>query len=244
HYCLWGGCWFLLFLLPSLVISFLKHEYRLYLPMIGVIILLLETGPVRSLAEHPKRATTVLVIILTVFAIITFQYSDQFKDRFTFWHSAVKTSPHSPLAHRNLGAMYHLNGEIDKAETSYRRSFALDPREPMVQNNLGLIYAKRGLLKQAEDAYKGEIAVNPLYSNVHFNLGILYYNQGEIEQAVELWERTLELDPQYIEAYKYLAVHSFDTGNSQKTSYYVDQLKTRGIPVSKEIIKELEVGNR
>ena len=212
--------------------------------MIGVIILLLETGPVRSLAEHPKRATTVLVIILTVFAIITFQYSDQFKDRFTFWHSAVKTSPHSPLAHRNLGAMYHLNGEIDKAETSYRRSFALDPREPMVQNNLGLIYAKRGLLKQAEDAYKGEIAVNPLYSNVHFNLGILYYNQGEIEQAVELWERTLELDPQYIEAYKYLAVHSFDTGNSQKTSYYVDQLKTRGIPVSKEIIKKFEILNK
>jgi len=46
-YVFFGLLWFLVFLLPSLVVSFLKHEYRLYLPMIGCMIVLLETDLIK-----------------------------------------------------------------------------------------------------------------------------------------------------------------------------------------------------
>ncbi|MBU0605035.1 MAG: glycosyltransferase family 39 protein, partial [Candidatus Omnitrophica bacterium] len=141
-----GASWFLLFLLPSfirpnpaIVADFIEH--RAYLPLVGVFILLLEIDAVKKIDFRLKRYLAAAGIVIILFAAITFLHTDNFKNRLSFWLNAATKSPHSPLAHRNLGAMYYLDGLPDKAEPEYRKALELNPLEQMAHNNLGLIYA-------------------------------------------------------------------------------------------------------
>ncbi len=228
RYFIFGIAWFLAFLLPSLVLGFLQHEYRLYVPMVGCLIMVLECLRERII---PKWLLYFMDVVFILFFTISYSYSEQFKDRMTFWHSAVTTSPHSSLAHRNLGAMYHLENKIDEAEVHYQKALELNPNESMVYNNLALIHAQRGLLGQAEEEYKKEIEYHPDYDNAYANLGLLYYREGRLQEAATEWEETIKLNPKYIAVYSYLAVLYYNQNNLEKARYYINELQRRKIPI-------------
>ena len=59
------------------------------------------------------------------FMFINVDYSDRFANRMVFWKSAVQSSPQSALAHRNLGAMYYLDNDFNKAETEFKKALKI-----------------------------------------------------------------------------------------------------------------------
>ncbi|TSC94631.1 MAG: TPR repeat-containing protein [Parcubacteria group bacterium Licking1014_1] len=198
--------WFIAFLLPSfirpnpsIVADFIEH--RLYLPMVGILIFLAESRLWRYLNSHyGKWYLAACVFVIIFFSFLTFAHQNNFYDKLAFWKNAAFTSPHSPLAQRNLGAMYYLDGKYDLAEEYYKKSLALNKFEPMVHNNLGLIYVSKGLFEEAEQEYLQELSSNPYYDNARFNLGLLYYKTGRMEEAKKEWEKTLEINPDHIDA--------------------------------------------
>ncbi len=235
---LFGALWFVLFLLPALVFSdparftgVAVYEHRLYLPIIGSIILLLETDLIRNNIDLHKKGLALSVLVIVLFSALTFINSGHYKDRLTFWESAVKTSPRHPLAHRNLGAMYYLDGMPDKAESEYRKTLELAPNEPMVHNNLALIYMDRNRLKEADAEFMKEIAINPAYDNAHFNLGLLYYKEGRLKEAEAQWKRTLEINPDFLGAYRCLAIYYYGQKQYDLARYYAGELKKRGVQI-------------
>ncbi len=247
HPIIFGLLWFILFLLPTLTLhnsaipfgADYHLEHRLYLPIIGLIIVLLETDLAKKFKPKSKKSLIPAVMIIFIFSMITFIYSNNFKNRLNFWKNAVKTSPHSPLAHRNLGAMYHLEDLLNEAEQEYKKSLELNPLEPMAHNNLGLIYANKGMFEKAEIEYQKEIAINPFYDKVHFNLGLLYYQQEKTEKAIELWEKTIEINPDYSGAYNNLAIHYYQKNNLTKAKFYLQQLQKKGLEVHPGLLKIL-----
>ena len=128
---LFGSIWFILFLLPSLLVGHIQYENRIYLSLIGWVIVILEIDWVKQIDLDRKKPLLVFTSIFCLFFVISFLYSFQFKDRMNFWRGAVNTSPHSPLAHRNLGAMYYLDGLLNLAEKECRKALELNPNEPM-----------------------------------------------------------------------------------------------------------------
>ena len=192
---IFGAAWFFIFLLPSFIMpnpgiaaDFLEH--RLYLPMVGFLVILSEIF-------KPKKIPILGIIALAAFSAIIFIHCGAFKDRMSFWKNAAVNSPHSPLARRNLGAMYYLDGHLAEAEVEYKKALELNPNEPMAHNNLGLIYAKRGEFAEAEAEYKKELAINPLYDDALFNYGLFLDRAGRKEEAKRLWECSLEVNPDY-----------------------------------------------
>jgi len=203
-YLLFGVAWFLIFFMPPFAISSAAPyilEHRLYLPMVGFLLILAEIDWIKNLDFTKKKVKIISIIILIIFSVLTWQHSQKFSNRLTFWQTAVNNSPHSPLAERNLGAMYYLDGELDQAVVYYNRALELNPNEAMVHNNIGLIYMEKKLYKQAEEEYKKELSLYPTYDKALFNLGLLYYNTGRKEEAGELWRQTLVANPYYYEAY-------------------------------------------
>lgn len=208
---LFGASWLVLFLLPSLVFSdpssftgVALYEHRIYLPLIGFIILLMETDLVRNNIDIKKKGLVVGVLIIISFSAMTFIHSGDFKNRMNFWESAVRTSSHHPLAHRNLGAMYYLDGFPEKAEVEYKKALELNPSEPMAHNNLGVIYMNQNRFKEAEQEFQKELKINSYYDDAYFNYGLLCAKQGRLKEAAALWKRTLEINPGHIDAYRYL----------------------------------------
>ncbi len=207
-----GLIWFVAFLFPSfirpnptIVADFIEH--RLYLPIIGLIIFLIESHISVVLKRVPRDILYgVGIIIILLFSTLTLVHGSNFANRLIFWKNAAETSPDSPLAQRNLGAMYFLDNEYDLAEKYFKMSLTLNTDEQMAHNNLGLIYMNRGKFAEAEKEYKQELDVNPSYDNAHFNLGILYYKMGRSQEAVKLWKKTLEINPDYADAKQALEV--------------------------------------
>ncbi len=210
NFVVFGIIWFVVFLLPSFIRPLTStsdfSEHRIYLPMVGFMIILMEIGfkEVFKLKEKSFFILTSLVVILL--SSITFIHSKNFKNRISFWENAVKTSPTHAFNYNNLGAMYWLEGRVDEAQKMWETAIKINPNERLVHGNLGLVHMNRGNFKEAEAEYLKEIEINPLYDNVYFNLGLLYYKQGRFKEAELMWEKTLEINPNYLDAYKSLQI--------------------------------------
>jgi len=202
NFILFGLGWFFLFLLPSFirpdptaVANFSEH--RLYVPIIGFFIILLETDLIKKI--DMKRKTTLIIAssLIFLFSIITIVHSRNFVNRLAFWENAAKNSLHYPLARRNLGAMEYLDGNMDKAEKEFRIALKLNPKEPMAHNNLGLVYVNENKTPEAEEEYKKELEINPYYDNAYYNLGLLYWGEKKYDEAKNSWKKTLEINPNF-----------------------------------------------
>lgn len=202
NFILLGLGWFLAFLLPSFIrptntvqADFIEH--RLYVPIIGVFIIFLETDVIKKIDLKKKSTLIIIGSLLLVFTIITIMHSRNFADKIAFWKNAAQNSPHLPLAHLNLGAMQYLDGDMDNAEKEFKITLALNPQEEMVHNNMGLLYFSKNRLAEAENEYEKELQINPYYDNAYFNLGSLYWRQQKYEEAKSCWKNTLIINPKY-----------------------------------------------
>ena len=202
-----GLAWVLIFLLPPFIISSSAPfilEHRLYLPLIGFLIMISEIDWLKDLNFNRRKDKLIVLGVLIVLAGITFFHSHKFSNRIVFWESAVSDSPHSPLAQKNLGAMYYLEGKLDDALLCYNKALEINPFEAMVNGNIGLIYFEQGDEKKAEEYYLKELTLYPNYDKTLFNLGFLYYKQGKIIEAASLFEKTLLSNPRHQGANLYL----------------------------------------
>lgn len=201
---IFGFVWFWLFLLlgsirPDSDIFRNFMEHRLYIPMFGLLIVLAETEKFWQRGSQSLRRYIYLGV-LVLFIALSLVHIGSFKNRLTFWQQAVTSSPHAPLAWRNLGAMYYLDGNLDKAEPLFRQALALNPKEPMAHNNLGAIYLDQGDLWRAETELKKELEINPNYDVALYNLGRVYYERKHYDEAVMIWQEVLRLNPRHQEA--------------------------------------------
>lgn len=204
-----GIFWFTFFLVPnfirpnpSIMADFLEH--RIYLPLVGFLLAVVSVEKIKHFLINDKNKILIYGLIV-IFSFITFFHQFRFKNRLVFWENAVKSSPHSPLAHRNYGAMLYFENRLEEAEKHYRESLKLNPQEPMAHNNIGVIYSRKKKWQKAIKEFKEELEINPNYDNALYNLGLAYYNLGEKEKARDFWEKTIQINPKYISAYKNLA---------------------------------------
>ena len=224
---LFGTAWFFIFLLPSLVrvnpVTYSEVlEHRAYLPMIGIIILVLQWSWFKSDWWDSKPRLAVSSSVLFIFAAVNVTHAFSFRNGLAYWSQAVQTSPSSSFAHKQLGAMKYFANDHAGAEAEYKTAIALNQEETLVHGNLGLIYTDQGRYVEAEHLYLEEIAVNPNYDKVHFNLGYLYWLQKKPAEAEKLWLKTLQINPYHFQAYHNLAIHYYQ---SQKFSDGVRMLQ-------------------
>jgi len=209
NYVIFGIVWFLLFLLPSFIRlnglpDFLEH--RLYLSLIGFLLVLAEFDWVKNWDFTKRSGKIAAAAILLILAAITCWHSSSFSDRLTFWQEAAKDSPHSPLAQRNLGVMYYFIGDNAKAKNAYSRALQLNPQEPMAHNNLGVLYLEQKNWSAAEKEFTEELTVNPGYDKALLNLGDVYYHENRWTDAGRLWTAALSVNPEYSDAYERLLI--------------------------------------
>lgn len=208
---IFGFFWFFIFIFLTLlkptgtVPEF--SENRIYLPMFGFIFVILGLGWIR-LPEFIKEkinyennknkiVISVSLLIILVFSSVTIYRNKYYKNGISFWKNATDTSPSFAFNHNNLGAMYYLSNNLEKAEKEFKKALELNPKEPMAHNNLGLIYVNQNKFKEAEEEYKKELEINPNYDNAYFNLGLLYWNQNKNTEAINAWKKTFEINPNF-----------------------------------------------
>lgn len=237
-----GLLWFLLFILPTIFLhnpavpfgTDYQLEHRLYLPIIGILLVFLSFSFTNKIEPSNKKTLLAVLCLLIIFCALTFLHSRNFKNQISFWGNAAKTAPSSPLAHRNFGVMYFINNDLVGAEREIKKSLKINPDEIMAHNNLGAVYAKQGFPEKAAEEYKKEIKINPTNPDAYYNLGIIRYKAGAKKEAAFWWERSVDLDPENLDAYYNLTLYYMGTGDEAKLNFYIGKMEERGIDFQKK----------
>lgn len=235
---IFGFLWFLAFFLPGLVRPSGSGnpellEHRIYLPALGLLIVLLQTDLFKRYIFAYRNLRILAICLAVLLGLGSLIYGSNFYSRERYWAKAVKASPHSSFARKQLGAMHHLNGNTELAKEQYRKAIELNPSETLVHGNLGLIYADEGLIAEAEIAYRIELALNPNYDKAHFNLGVLLHNQGRKIEAATEWEKALQINPNSLDSYRLLAIYYLAEDNRpQAAKHYLNYLARGGTPIA------------
>ncbi|HSY62163.1 MAG TPA: hypothetical protein VK796_09820, partial [Cytophaga sp.] len=128
---LFGSGWFVLFLLPAFFvpkqINEQAFEHRLYLPIIGLLILLSQTIPYsEKYVPNQKITFWTTVFFAMVFLVINYGHQQKFKNEITFWENAAIDSPSSSYAHKILGVKYFNKSAFEKSRVEIQKALEID----------------------------------------------------------------------------------------------------------------------
>lgn len=198
---IFGLGWFLIFLVPTFITSHLSGtpyfiEHRIYLPLIGFILILLETDIIKNLNFLKRNVLIICTAIICILFILTIVHTGDFKNKVKFWENAARTSPSAMIGHGTLAPIYYVEKEYDKAVIEYKKILEIDPEHKDAHYWLGLLYFGKNMVKEAEDEFKKHITVNPESAETLFELGGIYYKQNRLKEAEEAWKQSLEINPE------------------------------------------------
>jgi len=209
NWILFSVTWFMVFILPTFIKTseFRVHqfyEHRMYLPMVGILLLASETDWIKKITTQKTSHRISVIVILLFFFALAFRHEKTFSDTKNFLDNAVSTSPSSSLAHRNMGIYFqdmdektgHANKTfLENAAEEYRRSLELNPNEKDLHNNLGVIYDTWGKKELAEKEYLAETQMNSANSQAWHNLGVICSERNENEKAEIYFKKAIEIRP-------------------------------------------------
>jgi Tfp pilus assembly protein PilF len=218
---IFGLGWFLIFLVPTFITSHLSGtpyfiEHRIYLPLVGFIMILLETDIIKSINFLKTNTRIICACLLLAFFILTFMHSMAFKNRVKYWENAARTSPSVMIGHGTLAPIYYVEKEYDKALIEYKKMLELEPKHRDAHYWIASIYMGKNMLKEAQEHFEIQIVNNPESDMAHFELGGIYYRAGRLQNAERMWKQALELNPQIPLAHNNLGLIYMNTNKPKE----------------------------
>jgi Flp pilus assembly protein TadD len=190
-----GLVWFGVFLVPTVfrITDFANMlEHRLYVPFLG---LLLMVSQAEAIYHYKKTFLFLAAGMFIVFSLFSVRHSRDFKDPWSFWQNAVKTSPHCSLAHRSLGMMHLNQKDPAGAAAQFRAGLRYDPKNPGLLNGLALSYLDMGKVEPAIQLFKEAIQTEPGNPFSHDNLGTAWLRAGNTAEAGKEYRQAFLLKP-------------------------------------------------
>lgn len=230
-----GTIWFLLFLLPVMIVPRALNdqtfEHRLYVPIIGLLLLL---APILSTVKNKNYILGGGAILALIFATINIQRLDVFSDKMKFWNQAVTDSPNSAYANMMLGSRIDANVQDAKSIELIKKAHSLNPTEKYVNYYMGNMYWAKNDFTNAEKHYKEEVKENPM-PELLFRLARTAFERKDTKSAQGFLERYVSLAPSDVQAQNNLLLLYLDTQQFAKARTHLNNVKALGIQLPQEI---------
>jgi protein O-mannosyl-transferase len=196
-----GWFWFLVALAPAsgLIQAGLWPEMAnrfIYIPMIGLFLILVWEGDERITGHYSKTLKVILCCVMLLYFIpLTKTQNHYFSNSYALFARAASVTKDNVIAYNNIGdALASLNRE-DEAAEYFKKAIALNPKYASALYNYGVYLAKRGDYSNAGSYYSRAMAINPRHAPAYGNLGMIQYQMGDIEAAKKLIANALDIDP-------------------------------------------------
>lgn len=168
-----------------------------------------------------------LSVILTALLVITYSFrtivrNNDWKTPKALALATIKTSPYSVRAYNDLGNIYLMEEDYERATQYYREALEIFPRSGTAVHNLGIVYLRSGIPDMPETAdpvrfqqlftkgvnafrdkfyedalfYFGEaLRINPNSAEANEAAGSIYAVRGKLDFAFKHFSQAIELDP-------------------------------------------------
>jgi predicted negative regulator of RcsB-dependent stress response len=199
----YGFLVFLLLLAPTssfIPINDVVAERRVYLPFIGLLLILVEFA--RRWKAPPRQAAAALSGVLLLMAVGTYNRSAVWSGAETLWTDAVSKSPHKARPHMQLGFAYFSEQRYDATLTEFEAAARYGPR------HYGLLVdwamADEALGRHDEAIGRLREATRRRYdANTFSMLGWAYLRAGRLADAGEALDTAERLNPRFAATYAY-----------------------------------------
>jgi protein O-mannosyl-transferase len=227
----YGFFLFLLLLAPtSSVVPILDpiFERRLYLPMIGLLLIAFDL--LRRLSWGKAELSVLLLTILGVSGTLTYQRNNLWSNAIAMWQDAASKSPSKMRTHYLLGMSLLTAGRCQQAEQEYAKAATLLPvdlRHPTTVT--ADILVNWGLasycLQQTEPALTRLLqaaAIKPT-AQLYSQIGMIYEGLRLWDRSLDFLHRALQSDNSYEPTYVYLGNLYMETGRPAEAIPYYSQ---------------------
>ena len=187
---LFGITFFLLFLLPPLVMPKNQfYDHRMYLPLIGVLIIFEEI--IRNVKVN-KIFNVIYLVIFIIFISLSYVHSNKFQNETIFWLNAYIDSQNSDVVNSRVADLLMDSGHYEQAVEKYLNAIKIE-QNSIYYVNLSVCYIKMGKVDEAETLLLEALSLNDKNSAIYYNLANIYKYKGEIEKAKEMKDLYLKI---------------------------------------------------
>ncbi|MBW1998365.1 MAG: tetratricopeptide repeat protein [Deltaproteobacteria bacterium] len=111
-----------------------------------------------------------------------------------YFKKALALRPRYSEAYNNLGTVYILTRQWDKALACFKRasSDVLYRTPHFAYRNMGLVYYNKGEFDKAIESYQQAISLAPQFSPTYLNLGYAYEAVHRYQDAVEAYKKAIQ----------------------------------------------------
>lgn len=188
-----GILWFFIGLAPTsnilVPINNMLYEHWLYLPLIGIFLILFWLGIVIAREFRYQKIFLIIPIIFMVFlGYVTINRNHEWRDPITFYKQTLKYAPNSYRVINNLGKTYAEAGDYQKAEIMYKKAIDLDPAGPTAYHNLANIYNASQKEDLAEQYFRLAIKADPNFVYSYNALANVYLKKQKYREARQIFE--------------------------------------------------------
>ncbi|MDR3609050.1 MAG: tetratricopeptide repeat protein [Ignavibacteriaceae bacterium] len=196
----WGGIWFIAFLIPPMLyrsyiadIAVEYYEYRAYLPVIGILIII---GVLLNKLSSKFTFHKILIAampVLIIYAVIAFIHSSDFADPVSFFTSAIRANSNNAMAFCGRGIIYYNSGIKGKALADYESSIRISPTYPLPYFNKGVLYGSSNDHSKAEQFFSQALKYDTLNHNICSFNGNTYYYLSREKMYFHKYEEAISL---------------------------------------------------
>ena len=242
-----GAIIFIVFLVPALIVpSSLNQqtfEHRLYLPMIGFLLILPET--ILFNGKYTEGQVLIYsIVVICLYGGKTLSHQTNFSDPYAFWTQAVETSSKSAFANMHLS---EYEDNLDKKCALIRHAFQLNPREKYINffyAEMLINTGKRDSILSAEPYLQTEKGISN-FNKCNFYLARIAIERGDYNSGIEDLTEFLKNEPpqskEAAEANNNLLLLFINTSQTNKIISQARHMKDLGIPVPAEVQKQYHI---
>jgi protein O-mannosyl-transferase len=216
------------------------HDRFLYLPSVGIVILIALALERPFVLETHAAVKWVVVTMISAAAFIgTLEHQVQWASNFTLYQNAMKYAPENPVVQVNLANEYASQGLYDRALPMYLTAVERDPRLWLSNYSLGYEYYRTGRFADAEDYLSRAIKINDRDPDQFIYLALAQMKQGKLMQATQNAENAIERAPQ-ASGYHLVLGTILEAGGSRERAIAEYKAEVSFHPENKLAASELE----
>jgi len=169
-------------------------ERRLYLPMIGM--LLVAVAALARMRVDRRKLAAAMCAIVAVLAVLTYQRNQLWASDIAIWEDAARKSPGKQRVHFQLAHTYFANGRCRDAVAQYAEAARLEKPDYGLLVDWGLAYDCADQPDQAVAKLREAAALAPK-AHVYTQIAMVYAKQSRWQEALDALAQAEKLDAGY-----------------------------------------------